>query len=118
MKKLLVTLVAAASLASVNVNAQEKPGGSSATGATVGGVATSTAAAAAAAAAIAAALVANSSGTAEPKEVEVEETCSGSDELVDGVCIGTTVTVTQTGTGTMTSTITVPVTFTYAPTLQ
>lgn len=117
MKKLLITLVAAASLVSVNVNAQEKAGGTTATGSTIGGVAASTVAAGAAAAAIAAALVANSSGTADPIDpIEPEATCSGTDELADGVCIGTTVTVTQTGT--MGATITVPVTFTYAPTYQ
>lgn len=37
--------------------------------------------------------------------------CTGDDDLVDGVCIGTTITVTVSGTGT----VAVPVTFTYSP---
>ncbi len=69
------------------------------------------------------AVVSNNRNDSAQIEVPKTPKCTGTDPLVNGLCVGTrqgsTVTVTGTGTGTATrtTTISVPVTFTYAPTL-
>ena len=118
MKKSLICLALAASVAFVNVQAQEQTGGNSSSDAANGGINTPVVAAGYVATAIVAGLVINSSANSPARPVvpvdpvDPDPTCSGDDELVDGVCINTTVTVTVSGTGT----VTVPVTSTYAPT--
>jgi hypothetical protein len=116
MKKSIIALFAAATMAA-GVNAQEAEGGSGAGG--VGAVSGATIATTVVAAGIVAGIANNNSANARVVD-EGEETlvCEGDDQLAGDVCVGTTNTVTVTGTGTMTSTITVPVTFTYAPTVQ
>lgn len=124
MKKSLVFLALAASIASVNLQAQEQTGGASSSAAATGAVTGGVIAAGTVAAVIAVGLVANTNGNSpeiidpvDPVDpVDPPLTCNGDDALVDGVCINNSVTTTVTGTGTATSTITVPVSFTYAPT--
>ncbi|MGB3725443.1 MAG: hypothetical protein WA981_06730 [Glaciecola sp.] len=119
MNKVLLGLAVAATIASGNVLAQEKAGGSTAGTTTIGGVAVSTTTLAIAGAVVAGGLIANSGGSsAEPiiDDVDPVPTCNSGDSLVDGVCIGDdTVEVVVTGTGTATSTTTVAVANTYAP---
>lgn len=124
MRKSLICLALAASVVSVNIQAQVA-GGTDAGQSAAGGVNTPVIAAGYVAAAIGVGMVANSNGRSPVRPVAPPPpppppppplTCNGDDELVDGVCINTTVTVTVTGTGTATSTITVPVSSTYAPT--
>lgn len=129
MKKLLIGVAIAAAVASGNVLAQEVAGGSNAGNEAAGGVTANVVFVAAASLVALGAVAANSSGSSPDRPIIVDPidpvdptpTCNGSDQLVDGVCIGTTITSTVTGTGTGTSTgtvtVTVPVTFTYAPTL-
>lgn len=131
MKKGLICLALAASVVSVNLHAQTSPsaGGADASSKAFGGANPALVGAGLVATAITAGLVHNSNGLSPerppivvipPVEPPVDPTCNGDDELVDGVCINTTVTVTTTltGTGTNTSTITVtvPVSSTYLPT--
>jgi len=67
------------------------------------------------------AIVSNNRGSADLDDgvVDPDPTCNDGDELVDGVCVGSTTTVTDTVTvsGTQTITVTTPitVTYTYAP---
>ena len=127
MRKSLICLALAASVASVNIQAQvvEQPGGTESGNLAEGGVNVPVVAAGYLGAALMVGLVANSNGNSPVRPVAPPPpppppppplTCSGDDDLVDGVCINTTVTVTVTGTGTVTGTITVPVSSTYAPT--
>lgn len=113
MKKLSV-LMAAMLVVSGSVMAQDEESGAAGSGAsagTIGGIATGTIVAGAIAAGVLAAVVSNNrSDSAPAEEPEPVPTCEGTDPLVGGVCVGTTVTVS--------GTTTVPVTFTYAPTLQ
>ncbi|QJR81023.1 hypothetical protein CA267_009655 [Alteromonas pelagimontana] len=114
MKKSLVSLFIGATLA-FSATAQDQAGGEDATSSTVGGVATSTIAAGVVAVGIAAAIVSNNRGSADIDAEGPNPGCEGTDPLVNGVCVGTTVTDTVTVSGTGTATITVPVTVTYAP---
>ncbi|WP_414829200.1 hypothetical protein [Alteromonas sp. H39] len=119
MKKSIIALFAAAAM-SAGVSAQSDndgansnnglnalSGGTIATGAVTLGVLS--------------AMVSNNrkDGEVEGPGPNPDPECSGTDPLVDGVCVGTTTTVTNTvtvsGTQTITVPITVPVTFTYAP---
>ena len=122
MKKSLICLALAASVASVNVQAQEQTGGNGSSTVAAGGINTPVVAAGYVATAIVAGLVVNSSANSPARPAVIDPppvdppvlTCSGDDELVDGVCINTTVTttVTTTGVGTNTGTATVGVTVT------
>jgi len=110
MKKLSVVM-AALLVASGAVMAQDEESSASTSTGTIGGIATGTVVAGAVAAGVLAAVVSNNrSDSAPAEEPEPVPTCEGTDPLVGGVCVGTTVTVS--------GTTTVPVTFTYAPTLQ
>ena len=121
MKKTLVAISAALALASVGAVAQssDTAGGAAASGATVGGVAVGTIVAGAVAAGVLAAIVSNSSGVTlppVPPPPQPQPGCEGTDPLVGGECVGTTITETLVGTSTTPSTV--AVTFTYAPTLR
>ncbi|MBU3023861.1 hypothetical protein [Aestuariibacter sp. A3R04] len=70
-----------------------------------------------------AAIISNNRGSSDIVDpVDPDPTCNDGDELVDGVCVNTTVSVTDTVTvsGTQTITVTTPITVisTYAPTVQ
>lgn len=102
MKKLSVVM-AALLVASSAVMAQDDE--------TEGSIATGTVVAGAVAAGVLAAVISNNrSDSAPAEEPEPVPTCEGTDPLVGGSCVGTTVVVS--------GATTVPVTFTYAPTLQ
>jgi len=117
MKKSIIALFAAATMVA-GVNAQDGQGGDGTTG--IGGVSGGMIASGVVVAGIVAGVVNNNSadapgnGGTDPGQ----PTCEGDDQIVDGVCVGTTETVTVTTSGSVTKTITVPVTFTYAPTVQ
>jgi hypothetical protein len=126
MKKSLICLALAATVASVNVQAQdEKPGGGGAGGDASGALKVKKMAASIVGASFFGAIAANTNGRSPEREVDPgptpppppPPTCNGDDALVDGVCIGSTITstITGTGTGTATTIVTVPVTFTYSP---
>jgi hypothetical protein len=123
MKKSIIALFAAATVAA-GVNAQEQAGGDS--DLAFGAIGAPEIATAVAGVAILGAVINNnrsdSPGGPVIEPPPVEPTCEGDDPLVDGVCVGTTNTltnsVTVSGTQTVTQTITVPVTFTYSPTVQ
>ncbi|MEP4892436.1 MAG: hypothetical protein ABJV04_20655 [Aliiglaciecola sp.] len=119
MRKSLIGLAVATAVASVNVQAQDNTGGAAAGGAAAGGVTTGMIAAGVVGGLIVGGIVSNSNGDAPERPVTPTPTptCEGDDDLVDGVCIGTTITVTTTGPVTSQSTITVPVTFTYSPSI-
>merc|ERR1711959_278165 len=104
-------LFAAATMVA-GVNAQDGEGGSGTTG--IGGVSGGMIASGVVVAGIVAGVVNNNSADAPGNggTTPGQPTCEGDDQIVDGVCVGTTETVT------VTKTITVPVTFTYAPTVQ
>ncbi len=114
MKRTIIGLAVAAVFATANVNAQDNAGGGSAGSSASGEISTGVITAAAVTGVFLAAATSNSSGfvSTPPPGPGPTPSCEGADELVDGVCIGTTVTVTVTGTG---ATTTVPVTYTYAP---
>jgi hypothetical protein len=115
MKKMLMAATVALCFV-CNAFAADVAGGESSLDSTLGGIGAPDIAAGVVGLTIAGAIVANNTGKAKAGPIiSVDPTCSGSDPLVDGVCVGTTSTVTVTGTGTMTSTTTVPVTFTYTP---
>lgn len=123
MKKTLVAISAALALASAGAVAQssDNAGGTAASGATVGGVAVGTIVAGAVAAGVLAAIVSNSSGVTlppVPPAPQPQPSCNGSDPLVGGACVGTTITNTVTVSGTATVAGTATTTFTYAPTLR
>ncbi|OLF73468.1 hypothetical protein AWH61_16285 [Alteromonas sp. W12] len=112
MKKSIIALFAAATMVA-GVNAQDGEGGSGTTG--IGGVSGGMIASGVVVAGIVAGVVNNNSADAPGNGGTTPVlTCEGDDQIVDGVCVGTTNTVTVSGT----KTITVPVTFTYAPTVQ
>jgi len=117
MKKSIIALFAAATMVA-GVNAQEGEGGTGSGG--FGGVTGGMVATGAVGVGILAAVVNNNSADAPGTggDEPGQPTCEGNDQIVDGVCVGTTNTVTVTTSGTVTQTITVPVTFTYAPTVQ
>jgi hypothetical protein len=135
MKKFAMSLLTAGLLISSGLQAQENAGGANAGDATLGGLDRDKVVAGTVTAGILLAAIANSNGKVTPRPpitcpegqelvagacvpiIPVEPTCNGDDELVDGVCIGTSTTVTVTASGTTTSTIMVPVTFTYLPTI-
>ena len=111
------SLFAAATMVA-GVNAQDGEGGSGTTG--IGGVSGGVIASGVVVAGIVAGVVNNNSADAPGNggTTPGQPTCEGDDQIVDGVCVGTTETVTVTTSGSVTKTITVPVTFTYAPTVQ
>lgn len=113
MKKSIIALFAAATMVA-GVNAQDGEGGSGTTG--IGGVSGGVIASGV----VVAGVVNNNSADAPGNggTTPGQPTCEGDDQIVDGVCVGTTETVTVTTSGSVTKTITVPVTFTYAPTVQ
>ncbi len=122
MKKSIIALFAAAAM-SAGVSAQSDTGGANA-GTGLNALGGATIATGAVTVGVLSAMVSNNrkEGEVEPGPGPgpgPEEECSGTDPLVDGVCVGTTTTVTNTvtvsGTQTITVPITVPVTFTYAP---
>lgn len=136
MKKLLIAVTAALSVSFNPVIAQENPGGLNSINAALGKLSAPQIVAGAVGLGLAGAVVANNrgsttvvvdpgcrsdevleNGSCVPKPADPE--CSGSDPLVDGVCIGseTTITVTSSGTTTATRTIEVNSTFTYLPTV-
>ena len=120
MKKTLIGLAIASAVASTGAQAQNA-GGGKAQGFTLGGVNPAVIVGGTIGAGIGLGFVSNVTGSgptrggAAPGPDPVTPppppppSCDGDDELVDGVCVGTTVTVTVSGTGT----VTVPVTFTY-----
>ena len=113
MKKLSVVMAALLAVSSAVMAQDEESAaaGSGASAGTIGGIATGTIVAGAIAAGVLAAVVSNNrSDSAPEEEQEPVPTCEGTDPLVGGVCVGTTVT--------LSGTATVPVTYTYAPTLQ
>ena len=119
MKKSIIALFAAATMVA-GVNAQDESGGTG-LGVTTGGLVGT----GIIGAAIVGGIASNNSATTPDDDDDVVDpvlSCEGDDEIVDGVCLGTTNTLTSTvtvsGTQTVTKTITVPVTFTYAPTIQ
>lgn len=115
MKKFAISLLTAGLLISSGLQAQENAGGAGSSSFSQGGLNKQTIFVGVVAAGIVASAIANSNGSTTTKPIdELEPTCNGTDDLVDGVCIGTTTTVTLSGT----TTISVPVTFTYAPTLM
>lgn len=118
MKKSIIALFATAALtAGVNAQDNANPGAN-----TIGGVNTGLVATGGVVVLTGAAIVASNRGDAKLPAVTPPPPppgCEGEDQLVDGVCVGTTSTVTNTvtvsGTQTITVPVTVPVTFTYAP---
>jgi hypothetical protein len=138
MKKFAMSLLTAGLLISSGLQARDElPGGEKAKNTTFGGLGTETIVLSTFGVGILAAGLANGNGevTSRPpitscpdgyvlsngvcNEIpDPDPTCNGDDELVDGVCIGTTTTVTVTASGSGTTTITVPVTFTYLPTVS
>ena len=124
MKKILLAASAALCFASGSFAQVEQQGGNVLTGLTPGGLSKPVIVGGGVGLGLALAVAMNQSGTVKKTPVivdpidpvdPVDPTCNGSDPLVDGVCVGTTITVTVTGSGTMTSTTTVPDTFTYLP---
>lgn len=119
MKKTLIGLAIASAVAATGAHAQNA-GGNNAQGFTLGGVNPAVIVGGTIGAGIGLGFVSNVTGSGPtrgggttppvtPPPPPPPPSCDGDDELVDGVCVGTTVTVTVSGTGT----VTVPVTFTY-----
>ena len=133
MKKIAMSLLCAGLVASSGLQAQTPPSGGGVQSAAVGqgaqglasGLLIGPAAAGAIVAGLVVASVANTGGgtvitpPVTPPGPTPEPECTGSDQLIDGVCYGqsTTTSVTVSGTGTATSTVTftVPVVVTYLP---
>lgn len=123
MKQSLISLVIGATMAFGAV-AQDESGASSSSA--LGSVTAGTVATAAVGVGVLAAVVSNNRGSADIDDpvdpVDPDPTCNDGDELVDGVCVNTTVSVTDTVTvsGTQTITVTTPITVvsTYLPTVQ
>lgn len=119
MNKNVIAVVAAFALSSGAVMAQDKAAGSAAGTFAAGEITAGHIAAGVIGVAVAAAIVSNSSGVSLPDVPPPPVPgCNGSDPLVGGVCVGTTVTNTLTTSGSAIVTATAPVTFTYAPTVK
>ncbi|MDX3773631.1 hypothetical protein QE250_05830 [Chromatiaceae bacterium AAb-1] len=110
MKQLLGTVVLALSLSATGVIAQERAGGSDASGSTIGGIATSTIVAGAVGVAVAAAVISNNRSSSVNPDAPVETCNEGDGSPVNGICTGTTLTLSG---GTL-----VPVTYTYPAIVQ
>jgi hypothetical protein len=127
MKKFASALLCSALIASGGIGAQESAGGANASNNAFGEMSEDKIIAGTMIAGILVGVASNAGGAKTfkpiftpnpPVDPEPELTCMGDDDLVDGICIGTTTTSTVTTSGTVTSTIFVPVTYTYLPTLQ
>jgi len=125
MKKFASALICSALIASGGIFAQESAGGANASNNAFGEMSEDKIIAGTMIAGILVGVASNAGGAKTFKPIFIPNppvdpvpTCMGDDELVDGICIGTTTTVTVTTSGTLTTTIEVPVSYTYLPTLQ
>lgn len=110
MKKSLICLALAASVAFVNVQAQEQTGGVDSSNSADGGLKTSAIAAGYVATAIVVGLVANSNGSSPARPVVIVDpplTCNDDEVLVNGACISNTATITGTTSVTNTGSVTI-----------